>query len=476
MYSNYRYSFVFGFLLLMGLTIGAISATASPGGNTRLYMPLVGRAEPALSEYIGLTFSRGPSYPIFEGPDSEIYQLRADGSERIRLTDNEWQDESPQWSPDGTYILWRQFDNTSTTSTYNDLWIMNADGTNARNLTNSPAQDYGVWSPTENVILVRAYDPNAPISQNLSLYLTTPTASALNPIIENVDFTAYAWSPTGAYISFLMQRVVNDQSLYDLYTVQGDGSNLTLLVANVAQNHAWSPTGEWIAYTDLNGANVDTYIIRPDGSETRQLTSETENESFMAWVEGGARLLSEQGDVGVNLITVANGTTTPFLVYEDQRRAYVHNTSPDGTKVAYQYDDSGWDSTLYVQATDSMTRVQVSPDLECQATFCNFNFGGWSTDSTQLSYAYYYSYTPSSGYGAAYLATLGNDGATYQQLEGNTGIPRWLPYGSWAAASSNREDTGNTLYLINNRTNEIHAMPLSEDETRLIQSEWRYLP
>jgi Tol biopolymer transport system component len=326
------------------------------------------------------------------------------------------------------------------------------------------------------VILIRAYDPNAPTLQNFSLYLTTPTASTLTPIIENSDFVQYEWSPTGAHISLLVPRNKNDDYFYDLYTVQADGSNLRLLVANVERTTAWSPTGEWIAYTDLNGDNADVYIMRPDGSETRQLTTASENDKFMAWVEGGAKLLSEQADVGVHLITVDDGTATPFLVYEDQRRAYVHGVSPDGTNVAYQYDDSGWDATLYVQATDSVTRVQVSPELECQATVCSFNFGGWSSDGTQLSYAYYYSYTPSSGYGAAYLATLENNSATYRQLEGNSGVPRWLPYSSWVAASSNRENTGNTLYLINNRTNETRAMPLSEDDTPLIQSEWRYLP
>jgi hypothetical protein len=34
----------------------------------------------------------------------------------------------------------------------------------------------------------------------------------------------------------------------------------------------WSPDGEWIAFTDGDGA-ADLWIVRPDGSGLRQLTT-----------------------------------------------------------------------------------------------------------------------------------------------------------------------------------------------------------
>ena len=69
---------------------------------------------------------------------TEVYTTRADGSGLARLTRNAIADFDPSWSPDGSRIVFRrQLDEND------EIFVMNADGIEPRNLTNDPAVDWG---------------------------------------------------------------------------------------------------------------------------------------------------------------------------------------------------------------------------------------------------------------------------------------------------------------------------------------------
>ncbi len=73
--------------------------------------------------------------------NDEIYTARPDGSELTQLTFNDWEwDKHPTWSPDGTQIaFW-----SNRGAARNQIWVMNADGSNQRNLSNNEFND---WDP-----------------------------------------------------------------------------------------------------------------------------------------------------------------------------------------------------------------------------------------------------------------------------------------------------------------------------------------
>ena len=60
---------------------------------------------------------------------SDIYIMNPDGSGRINLTRHDAQDSEPTWSPSGKHILF-----TSDRDGIDDLYRMNADGTNVRKI------------------------------------------------------------------------------------------------------------------------------------------------------------------------------------------------------------------------------------------------------------------------------------------------------------------------------------------------------
>lgn len=71
----------------------------------------------------------------------EIYIMRADGSEQRRLTDVPGYDGGPFFSQDGSKIVWRRFDEEGLIA---DVWTMSPDGTNQLQIT-----DFGSmsWAP-----------------------------------------------------------------------------------------------------------------------------------------------------------------------------------------------------------------------------------------------------------------------------------------------------------------------------------------
>lgn len=74
-----------------------------------------------------------------------------DGTTTTQLTDDDFLDFLPDWSPDGTQIVFESFDRDGSD---NDLFIINTDGTGLTNLTNNDVHDgYPCWFDTSTNII-----------------------------------------------------------------------------------------------------------------------------------------------------------------------------------------------------------------------------------------------------------------------------------------------------------------------------------
>ena len=81
----------------------------------------------------------------------EIYVTHLDSGETARLTDNNLLDEWPSVSRDGAWIAW-----ASGTEEEKNLWVMRADGTDKRQVTESLmfGDAFPEWSPEGGQILL----------------------------------------------------------------------------------------------------------------------------------------------------------------------------------------------------------------------------------------------------------------------------------------------------------------------------------
>lgn len=92
------------------------------------------------------------------------------------------------------------------------------------------------------------------------------------------------WSPDGRSLVFVRLEEVGGG--YFLYTVRVDGSRERWL--DEGRESAWSPDGRLIAYTIGN----DLFVVRPDGTGRRRLTSTRHSFSDLDWAPDGRSLVA----------------------------------------------------------------------------------------------------------------------------------------------------------------------------------------
>jgi Tol biopolymer transport system component len=97
----------------------------------------------SMRDAYGRTLNAKEQKMLAENPSyfGEIYIMRADGSGQKRLTTEPGYDGGPFFTPDGSRIVWRRFDEQGLIA---DVWTMKLDGTDARKIT-----DFGSmsWAP-----------------------------------------------------------------------------------------------------------------------------------------------------------------------------------------------------------------------------------------------------------------------------------------------------------------------------------------
>lgn len=110
-------------------------ASYSPDGEWIVFSSMRSGYDHELSEEEAKLLELNPSY------FGEIYIMRADGSDERRLTNAPGYDGGPFFSADGSKIVWRRFDEEGLIA---DVWTMNTDGTEQFQVT-----DFGSmsWAP-----------------------------------------------------------------------------------------------------------------------------------------------------------------------------------------------------------------------------------------------------------------------------------------------------------------------------------------
>jgi TolB protein len=197
--------------------------------------------------------------------------LRLDSKRLTRLTNNEFDDVGPMWSPDGKRIA---FQGKRQDDVFH-IFVMDTDGKNIVQLTSHESNDYiRAWTPNSKSIIFKRGSSPADLSSNLHI------VSVNGGNVEKISNMTYADNPSlnrgdkKIIFSGILESVSNKQQIF---SADLDGGNLKNLSANshYDTNPVLSPKGNKILFLSDRDAGYYLYLMDVNGKNQKLLASDS---------------------------------------------------------------------------------------------------------------------------------------------------------------------------------------------------------
>jgi Tol biopolymer transport system component len=208
----------------------------------------------------------GPSSNVPTIAD-EVMRVDADGSGSRQIgtcTGDCVANDDPQYSPDGRQIVYTRLTRAKGAGALAaGVWVMDSNGAHPHQVSPATAGDSEdhepAWAPDgKRIVFTRLNDSAVPRNKQALFIMASTGGRPRRLTAWNLNAGGANWSPDGSRIVFQSYRDCSCTQTSQVYTVAVNGSRLTRLTTsgrNIAPN--WAPNGKRIIYAHQPGSGSD---------------------------------------------------------------------------------------------------------------------------------------------------------------------------------------------------------------------------
>jgi TolB protein len=214
------------------------------------------------------------------GRFKDLFIMDMDGNNTRQLTNERGLALSPRWDKNGRRLLY-----TSYRRRIPDLFLLDVANRGTSPLTSGPALEVGgVFLPNGNVVT------SVTEQSDSSLVELTPSGQivrTLTPRNRAIDVSP-TLSPDGSRIAFCSDRAGGPQ-IYVMPVSGGESRRISFVTSRYCTSPSWSPKGDRIAFVCRADGGFQMFVSGADGQNPIQLTSGGDNED-PSWSPDGRYL------------------------------------------------------------------------------------------------------------------------------------------------------------------------------------------
>jgi TolB protein len=240
-----------------------------------------------------------------------------------------------------------------------EIWLMDWDGANQRQITRHNALSIlPSWSADSERLVYTSFARGTSdmyiIARRGGTRIHVPTGLNLN--------TSATFSPKSNDIAFVGSVAGNP----DIYVIKDDGTNLRRLTSSssIESTPEWSPNGRQISFTSGRSGSPQIYVMDAEGANVERLSFDEGGWNDDAtWSPSGEEIAYTSRVNGRFQIRIANVATKQSRIVAGEGSNEQPTWSPDGKWIAFQSNRTGvWQ--IYRMRVDGTDLMQLTFDGE----------------------------------------------------------------------------------------------------------------